>query len=68
MLRLGAEFVPTKLPQNTQLILGSEIDVNYPFDRKTILDRPYQLLDEIAFQKAEAEIKLLLAMMYSIKS
>ena len=59
------EFVSTKLPKNTQLILGSEIEVDYPFDKKTVLDRPYQLLDGDFFIEAEAEMEPLVRAMYS---
>jgi len=60
------EFVSTEMPKNTQLILGSEIDVDYPFDKKIVLDRQYQLLDDNFFDEAEAEIEPLVKSMYSI--
>lgn len=59
------EFVSTKLPENTQVILGSEIDVSYEFDSKTVLDRPYQLLDEESFETIEAELEPLVQAMYT---
>jgi len=59
------EFVSTKLPRNTQLILGSEIEVDYPFDLKIVLDRPYQLLDDDFFDEAEAEMEPLVRAMFS---
>jgi len=61
------EFVSTKLPQNTQLILGSEIEVDYPFDQTTILNRPYQLLDEDFFDEAKIEIEPLVHAMYATR-
>ncbi len=60
------EFVSTQMPKNTQLILGSEIDVDHPFDKKIVLDRQYQLLDDNFFDEAEAEIEPLMQSMYSI--
>ncbi len=58
-------FVSTKLPKNTQLIVCSEIEVHFPFNSRTVLDRPYQLLDEASFGDIEAEIEPLMRVMYA---
>jgi hypothetical protein len=59
------EFVSTKLPESTQLILGSEIDVDYPFDMKLVLDRPYQFLSEVYFDEAESVLGPFVRAMYA---
>jgi predicted nucleic acid-binding Zn-ribbon protein len=59
------EFVSTKLPHNTQLILGSELEVEHLFDNKILLDQPYQLLDEQFFEHAEAELTPMVQAMYA---
>ena len=60
------EFVSTKLPQQTQLILGSEIEADHSFDNKIVLERAYQLPEASSFSEAEAEIEPLLRKMYSL--
>lgn len=59
------EFVSTKLPESTQLILGSEIDVAHPFDMKLVLDRPYQFLSEVYFDEAESVLGPFVRAMYA---
>ncbi|TVO63688.1 hypothetical protein FHP89_14025 [Denitromonas ohlonensis] len=62
-------FISEKLPANAQLILGSEIDTEHPFDKKIVLDSPYKLLDEQFFDEADAELGPLESLMYlSLKS
>ncbi|MBI4996783.1 MAG: hypothetical protein HZC22_07770 [Rhodocyclales bacterium] len=58
-------FLSAKLPQNAQLILGSEIDNDMPFDRKIELTEQYQLLSESNFDEAEANLGPLVSAMYS---
>lgn len=58
-------FVSEKLPATTQLILGSEIDVAYPFDKKIVLDHPYKLLDEQSFEEIDSKIEPFEKLMYS---
>lgn len=58
------KFISEKLPDSAQLILGSEIDTQQPFDKKIILDTPYKLLDEKFFEEADAALRPLETMMY----
>lgn len=58
------KFISEKLPASAQLILGSEIDTQHPFDKKIILDAPYKLLDEKFFEEADAALGPLETMMY----
>lgn len=53
-----------KQPWGTQLILGSEIDTDLPFDRKFILTEQYKLLSESDFGEAEVTLGPLVATMY----
>lgn len=57
-------FLSDKLPQEAQLILGSEIDTDQPFDQKIELTEQYKLLSESDFDEAEATIGPLVAAMY----
>ena len=43
------EFVSKKLPSSNQVIIGSEMDAGYEFDKIIELDRPYSLLHEEEF-------------------
>jgi len=58
------EFVSTKLPKNAQLILSSETDVVWPFDRKIMLDRPYQMLETESYDEVESMLTPLVDGMY----
>lgn len=57
-------FLSDKLPQEAQLILGSEIDTDQSFDQKIELTEQYKLLSESDFDEAEATIGPLVAAMY----
>lgn len=57
-------FLSEKLPQGSQLILGSEIDAEHSFDRKIELNDQYKLLTEASFDEAEALIGPLVTQMY----
>lgn len=57
-------FLSEKLPQGAQLILGSEIDTDLPFDRKIELTEQYKVLSEQDFDKAEATLGPLVSAMY----
>lgn len=57
-------FLSGKLPQGVQLILGSEIDTNLPFDRRIELTEQYKLLSESDFDEAEAALGPLVSAMY----
>ncbi|GAB1257504.1 hypothetical protein [Aurantivibrio plasticivorans] len=50
------EYVSKKLPTTTQLIIGSEIDTEYEFDKKIELSQPYQLLSEDEYDDVEKMI------------
>lgn len=58
------KFISEKLPASAQLILGSEIDTEHPFDKKIVLDSPYKLLEEQFFVEADAELRPLETLMY----
>jgi hypothetical protein len=58
------QFLSEKLPQNAQLILGSEIDTDKPFDRKIELDAPYKMLDENCFDESDSVLTPLMKSMY----
>lgn len=58
------KFIAEKLPTSAQLILGSEIDTEQPFDKKIVLDSPYKLLEEEFFEQADAELGRLETLMY----
>lgn len=58
------EFVSSKLPDNTQLILGSEIDTTFKFDKKIWFDVPYQLLNEETYEEAVSMVDPLIQAMY----
>jgi hypothetical protein len=47
------EFVSKKLPERTQIIIGSEVDTSFPFDKKIELSNQYKLLDESEFEHIE---------------
>lgn len=53
-----------KLPRGAQLILGSEIDTDLPFDRKIELTEQYKVLCESDFDEAEATLGPLVSAMY----
>lgn len=57
-------FLSGKLPQGAQLILGSEIDIDLPFDRKFKLTEQYMLLSESDFDEAELNLGPLVSAMY----
>ncbi len=57
-------FLSGKLPRGAQLILGSEIDTDLPFDRKIELTEQYKLLSETDFDEAEATLGPLVSAMY----
>lgn len=57
-------FLSGKLPQEAQLILGSEIDTDHLFDRKIELTEQYKLLSESDFDEAEATLGPLVSAMY----
>ena len=58
-------FLSEKLPANAQLIVGSEIDTEHPFDRTITLDVPYKLLEESAFDHADSLLEPMVKAMYS---
>ncbi len=58
------KFISEKLPGSSQLILGSEIDSEHPFDKRIVLDSPYKLLEEQFFEEADAELGPLETLMY----
>lgn len=58
------KFISEKLPASAQLILGSEIDTEHPFDKKIVLDSPYNLLEEQFFDETDAELGQLETLMY----
>lgn len=57
-------FLSEKLPQHSQLILGSEIDTEHPFDNKIELYDQYRLLTEASFDEAETLLSPFVAAMY----
>ncbi|MCK9987915.1 MAG: hypothetical protein AzoDbin1_04387 [Azoarcus sp.] len=57
-------FLSGKLPRGAQLILGSEIDTDLPFDRKIELTEQYKVLSESEFDEAEATLGPLVSAMY----
>lgn len=57
-------FLSEKLPRGAQLILGSEIDTDLPFDRKIELTEQYNVLSESDFNEAEAALGPLVSAMY----
>ncbi|NTV12348.1 MAG: hypothetical protein HGA96_00195 [Desulfobulbaceae bacterium] len=57
-------FLSSKLPRGAQLILGSEIDTELPFDRKIELTEQYKLLSEASFDEAEETLGPLISAMY----
>lgn len=57
-------FLSEKLPQCSQLILGSEIDTEHPFDNTIRLDDQYKLLTEASFDEAETLLTPLVTAMY----
>ena len=58
------EFVSSMLPKNTQLIFGSEIDTEFVFDKKIVLDSPYNLLGREHFVQAAEKIDPMAKKMY----
>lgn len=50
------KFVSEKLPEDAQMILGSEIDSDYPFDKKIELYEPYSLLSSLFFADVDNEL------------
>jgi hypothetical protein len=58
------QFICVKLPQQAQLILGSEIDTAHPFDQKIELSDQYRLLSEASFDEVEAQLGPLSTAMY----
>lgn len=57
------EFVATKIPQSSQIILGSEIDTEYEFDNKITLTAERQLLNKEEFGEALSIIEPLASLM-----
>lgn len=57
-------FLCRKLPQGSQLILGSEIDTDFSFDRKLRLTEQYKLLLDSEFDEAELLLSPLVSAMY----
>jgi hypothetical protein len=58
-------FLSGKLPLGAQLILGSEVDTDIPFDRKIELTEQYKLLSEADFDEAEEALGPLVSAMFS---
>lgn len=62
------EFVSTKLPRKAQVIIGSEIDTEYEFDKKIELTHQYQILQDTEFESVNAIVepytKTMLAKLY----
>lgn len=58
------QFICEKLPQQAQLILGSEIDTEHPFDQKIVLSDQYRLLGETSFDEVEAALGPMTTLMY----
>jgi hypothetical protein len=63
-LPIVIRFLSEKLPSNAQLILGSEIHVEYKFDNEIILEKPYRLLNEESMKEVEALLEPLIKSMY----
>ncbi|MBU0752325.1 MAG: hypothetical protein KJ787_13715 [Gammaproteobacteria bacterium] len=57
-------FLSGRLPRGAQLILGSEIDTDIPFDRKIELTEQYKMLSESDFDEAEVALGPLVSAMY----
>ena len=57
-------FISDKLPATVQLILGSEIDTERPFDNKIVLDAPYGLLEEQFYEEVDAVLRPLETLIY----
>lgn len=57
-------FLSGRLPRGAQLILGSEIDTDIPFDRKIELTEQYKMLSESDFDEAEVTLGPLVSAMY----
>lgn len=57
-------FIANNLPNKMQLIVGSETDTEYNFDKKIKLNVPYGLLKEQEFEEVNSKLEPLLKIMY----
>lgn len=57
-------FIANDLPDNMQVIVGSEEDVDLSFEKRFLFKIPYALLEEDQYQGVEAELEPLLKAMY----
>lgn len=58
------EFISTELPNNAQVIVGSELDTKHQYDNKILLDQPYHLLQTTQYQAVQEVIDPLVKAMY----
>lgn len=58
------QFICEQLPNQAQLILGSEMDTDHAFDQKFELSDQYRLLNETTFDEVDAALGPLATLMY----
>ncbi|QIB67566.1 hypothetical protein G3T16_06820 [Kineobactrum salinum] len=57
-------FISRDLPEGMQILIGSEGDTEFAFDKKFHLDKQYELLKKEYYEEIDAEIEPLVEMMY----
>ena len=63
-LPLVLGYLAERLPEECQIIVGTEMDTDHIFDRTILLDEPYKILKENMFEQVSAELDPLVNMMY----
>jgi hypothetical protein len=58
-------YIANDLPTDAQIIVGIEKDLEEPFDKKILLDKPYRLLEEAQYSDVRDYVEPLVAEMYA---
>lgn len=58
-------YIANDLPPDAQILVGIEKDLEEPFDKKILLDKPYRLLEEEQYSDVSDLVEPLVAQMYS---
>lgn len=59
------QYLANDLPQDSQVIVGTEMDTQHEFDNRIVLDEPYRLLTTQEFKSIHEEMEPLITAMHS---
>lgn len=57
-------YIANNLPADAQILVGIEKDLDEPFDKKILLDKPYSLLEEAQYSDVNDHVEPLVSKMY----